>query len=217
LIVIDSFIGATLRGGRVDSGIPHRNASAVGDDRRVVLIGPTVAPSGELASDVIADLARLARPGVELVYRHVREGPDAITSDADSTQAEPHVVAAVLEAEREGFEAAIVDCTDDPGVARARSQARIPVVGAGEALRDAITRAAPPVVVLPGDLLRSAPEEELLERVAGAATVALGGTGWSHLVPMLAGEGRVVLDPLDVALARCLAELAGGDRPGQAG
>jgi len=44
-------------------------------------------------------------------------------------------------------------------------------------------------------------------------TVALGGTGWSHLVPMLAGDGRVVLDPLDVALDECVSRIA-ANQPG---
>ena len=70
-----------------------------------------------------------------------------------------------------------------------------------------------PVVVLSGDVLRASSPEELIDRVGGARTVALGGTGWSHLVPVLAGDGRrVVLDPLDVALEQCLALLRRRDQ-----
>ena len=66
----------------------------------------------------------------------------------------------------------------------------IPVLGAGEAVRRAIESSPAPVIVLSGDVLRSSSRDELIEHVAGARTVALGGTGWSHLVPVLAGDGR---------------------------
>lgn len=182
--------------------------------RRIVLIGPTSAPWDEISAEVAADLARLARPGVELGYVHVGKGPRSIVTEDDAAEAAPHVVEAVLDAERDGFDGAIVDCTDDPGVDEARAQAGIPVVGPGEALRAAIACATPPVVVLPGDLLRSSEPEALLAHAAGAATVALGGTGWSQLVPILAEGGRVVLDPLDIALEQCLAAI---DAAAQAG
>jgi len=49
----------------------------------------------------------------------------------------------------------------------------------------------------------------LVASLRGARTVALGGTGFSHLVEILATTNPklVVLDPLSVALDRCLAEL----------
>ena len=53
-------------------------------------------------------------------------------------------------------------------------------------------------------------EAALIDRVRGAATVALGGTGFSHLVDVIvaAHPGVVVLDPLAVALDTCLARLS---------
>jgi Asp/Glu/hydantoin racemase len=180
--------------------------------RRIVLIGPTSAPWERIAAEVAADLTRLARPGVELAYHVTGAGPAAVTTPDEAAAAAPHVVAAVVAAEREGFDAAIIDCTDDPGLEESRSRASIPVIGAGEALRHAVAAATPPVVVLAGDTLRATPSEQLMEQVADANTVALGGTGWSHLVPALSDGGRVVLDPLDVALDACLAELADLDQ-----
>jgi Asp/Glu/hydantoin racemase len=171
---------------------------------RIVLIGPTSAPWDEVSTEVGHDLARLARPGVELTYLHVGKGPRSITTEADAAAAAPYVLQAVLQAERDGFDAAIVDCTDDPGVVQARGQAAIPVVGPGEALREAIAQSPAPVVVLSGEQLRSSTAEQLLALSEGARTVALGGTGWSHLTSRLIGASRVVLDPLDVALDRCL-------------
>ena len=176
---------------------------------RVLLIGPTSAPWSTVAGEVAADLARLARPNVAVSYRCTGDGPVAIHTDEDAIEAAPHVVRAVVDAAHEGFDAVIVDCTADPGVVEARQAVTIPVVGAGEALRAAIESAPTPVRLVTGDELRTLELDALLEQTAGAATVALGGTGYSHLVGVLvdAAPKRRVLDPLDQALEICLAQL----------
>ena len=174
---------------------------------RIALIGPTSMTWDEIGADVEPDLDRLRRRDVDLTYVLTGAGPRSITNDEDERAAAPHVIAAVERCEQHGYDAVIVDCTGDPGVEEARRRVRIPVVGAGEALRRSVADAPPPVVVLSGDDLRGNDTGALLERVRGAGTVALGGTGWSHLVPLLTGTDRVVLDPLDVALEQCLAEL----------
>ena len=177
---------------------------------RVLLIGPTSKSWSAVAEEVDADLARLARPNVELSYRCTGAGPLAIHTDEDAITAAPHVVRAVVDAAADGFDAVIVDCTADPGVVEARQAVTIPIVGAGEALRAAIDSAPTPVRLLTGDELRTLELDALLEQAAGAATVALGGTGYSHLVGALvnADPVRVVLDPLDQALKICLAQLS---------
>ena len=131
----------------------------------------------------------------------------AITTGADERAAAPFVVTTAERCEREGFDAIVVDCTGDPGVAEARARLRIPIVGAGEAVRRAAAGAPPPVVMLSGDELRTGDADALVARAREVRTVVLGGTGWSHLVPLLAGDGRAVLDPLDLALEQCLALL----------
>ena len=162
----------------------------------------------EIADDVAPDLDRLRAYGAEVTYIVTGGGPRSITTDADERAAAPFVVTTAQRCERDGFDGVIVDCTGDPGVAAARSRVRIPVVGAGEAVRRAVAGAAPPVVVLSGDHLRALDQKALLARARRARTVVLGGTGWSQLVPLLAVGGRVVLDPLDVALEQCLAQIA---------
>ena len=177
---------------------------------KVLLVGPTSAPWATIEADVDADLARLARPGVELSYRCTGAGPATIHSDEDSAAAAPFVVQTVVAAEAEGFDAVIVDCTADPGVAAARKVVQIPVVGAGEALQSAITAAPQPVCRLTADELRTGDVTTLANGLRGAATVALGGTGFSHLVEILTSVDPrlVVLDPLSVALDECLDRLS---------
>jgi allantoin racemase len=177
------------------------------DALRVLVVGPTSAAWEEVAEEVGADLARLRRPGVDVSYRCTGAGPRAVRNDADAIEAAPHVVRAVVAAAREGFDAVIVDCTDDPGVDAAREVVAVPVIGAGEALRTAIDRSPRPVRLFTGDELRALPADELVARARGAATVALGATGFFHLVESFTTvDGvRFVIDPLDAALEWCLA------------
>lgn len=169
---------------------------------RVLFIGPTSALWEAIAGEVEADLARLTRDGVELVYRCTGDGPLEVRSDVDARAAAPFVARTAIDAATDGFDALIVDCTADPGVADARAAVDIPVIGAGEALRSAIARARQPLCMLTGDELRNITASALVARVSGSATVALGGTGFSHLVDVIidACPGIVVLDPLTIAL-----------------
>jgi Asp/Glu/hydantoin racemase len=169
---------------------------------RVLVVGPTSEPWVAIAAEVDEDLARLRRPDVELTYRCTGAGPASIRSEDDVAAAAPFVVQAVIDAAAEGFDAVIVDCTSDPGVDAARRMVTIPVIGPGEAMRDAIDRALPPVCVLSGDDLRSLDATTLGERTADAGSVAFGGTGFSHVAERLRAErpDRPVLDPLHVAL-----------------
>ncbi len=176
---------------------------------RVLFIGPTSRPWKTIEAEVNTDLERLARPGVELTYRCTGTGPAHIHTAADASCAVPGVVAAVRLAEAEGFDGVVVDCTEDPGVVEAAKLVTIPVIGPGFELERAIAVAQAPVVRVSGNDLRLLSFDELMLRTAGAATVALGGTGWSHLADALAANQSdlVVLDPLAVALDACMTRL----------
>ncbi|MEP7203207.1 MAG: aspartate/glutamate racemase family protein [Ilumatobacteraceae bacterium] len=176
---------------------------------KVLLVGPTSTPWASIAPEIDADLVRLARPGIELTYRCTGAGPSEIRTARDARAAAPFVVNMIVDAADEGFDAVIVDCTADPGVSDARALVEIPVVGAGEALRSAIASAPQPVCELTGADLRSMDVAALVSQLRDAATVALGGTGFSHVVEILtrARPSLVVLDPLQVALDACLARL----------
>lgn len=171
-------------------------------DRRVLIIGPTSTPWDAIADEITADLHRLRRPGIELAYRLTAAGPPSIRNAADAAAAAPHVERLAITAASEGFDAVIVDCTDDPGVTAAERAAGIPVIGAGAALRAAISRAPRPVRLFTGDELRELTTDRLLTLARGAATVAIGATGFSHLVERFeALDGvQAVLDPLDIAI-----------------
>jgi Asp/Glu/hydantoin racemase len=170
---------------------------------RIVIVGPGVEPPDGLPADVLDDLARLSGPDVDVQYRCVGGGPSTIRSDDDAEAVAPFVVAAAERAAADGFDAVIVDCTDDPGVAEARRRVGLRVVGAGEALRTAIERVDGPVVIWTGDVLRGTGIAQLLADVPAGATVAFGGTGWSHLAATVEAAGHAVIDPLQAAVDTC--------------
>ena len=71
-------------------------------------------------------------PRFEVAVESLRYGTETIESEYDDALVAPFVVERVLSAARRGFDAAIVDCFLDPGVAAAREAADIAVVGPGE-------------------------------------------------------------------------------------
>ena len=82
-----------------------------------------------------AFLKTIARPGTEITYSRVREGPPAIESPVDHAQAAAEVLKLVGPAEEAGADAIIVWCAGDPGVEASRTLVDVPVVGPGEAMR----------------------------------------------------------------------------------
>ena len=78
------------------------------------------------------DLAELVRPGIDISHTFVDMGPASIESAFDEALAAPGVIAKVIEAEREGAAAVVIDCLGDIGMHVGRELTRIPVVGAGE-------------------------------------------------------------------------------------
>jgi len=80
-------------------------------------------------------LRSIARPGTKVDYVQVKEGPPAVESLVDHTQASAEVLKYVKKAEGEGYDAIISWCGGDPGVEAARTLVDIPVVGPGESMR----------------------------------------------------------------------------------
>jgi allantoin racemase len=72
-------------------------------------------------------------PEHELSVVFISKGPASIENEFDEALAAPEVIARVCMAERDGYEAVVIDCFGDPGVKASREVVNIPVVGAGEA------------------------------------------------------------------------------------
>lgn len=74
-------------------------------------------------------LAALESPGVVVSGSQISRGPGSIESEYETAMAVPDTVARIIEAEREGVDAVIIDCMGDPGLRAARETVRIPVLG----------------------------------------------------------------------------------------
>jgi allantoin racemase len=75
----------------------------------------------------------LVRADTELSHVEIEHGPASIESDFDDMLATPATVARIMEAERDGVDAVIINCMGDPGMQAGREAVRIPVIGPCEA------------------------------------------------------------------------------------
>jgi allantoin racemase len=75
----------------------------------------------------------LVRPDTELSHVEIDHGPASIESAYDEMLATPATVARIIEAERDGMDAVIINCMGDPGMHAGREAVRIPVIGPCEA------------------------------------------------------------------------------------
>ncbi len=69
----------------------------------------------------------------EISQVQIERGPASIESEFDEALAVPDTVAKIIEAERDGVDAVVIDCMGDPGMHAAREAVSIPVLGPGEA------------------------------------------------------------------------------------
>jgi allantoin racemase len=91
-----------------------------------------------LYSDALVDKAleeyrAAASPGTEVSVAALANGTRTIEADLDIALAQPDTMRLAVEAEADGIDACTVACFSDPGVAGAREQVAIPVIGEGEA------------------------------------------------------------------------------------
>lgn len=101
---------------------------------RIRLIIPITGLTGEGVKERLNYLNEIADPGTEVEAVQVEVGPPAIESEADAVLAGPNVLRLVGEAERDGVDAAIIWCGEDPALAAARELVDIPVIGPGESM-----------------------------------------------------------------------------------
>ncbi|CAA0086524.1 Hydantoin racemase [Starkeya nomas] len=98
---------------------------------RIHLVNPNTTRS---MTDKIAAAARaVAAPGTQILAATSAMGPASIEGHYDDALALPGLLAAIAEAEAQGVDAHIIACFDDTGLDAARTLARAPVVGIGEA------------------------------------------------------------------------------------
>ena len=77
--------------------------------------------------------AEKARLDVSISVVGLDQGPASVESFYEDAVAAPGVITRAVEAERDGMDAVIIDCMNDPGLEAAREAVSIPVVGAAQA------------------------------------------------------------------------------------
>lgn len=76
-----------------------------------------------------ADFEPLARPDTEVSQTNIDLGPASIESAFDEMLAVPDTVAKIMQAEREGVDAVVIDCMGDPGMDAGREATSLLVLG----------------------------------------------------------------------------------------
>jgi allantoin racemase len=75
------------------------------------------------------DATHLSSEGVKVDFVNIETGPASIECDYEIMLAQPGTIAKVIEAERAGADAVVIDCMGDPGLFGARECVCIPVLG----------------------------------------------------------------------------------------
>nr|WP_176085888.1 aspartate/glutamate racemase family protein [Martelella sp. HB161492] len=76
-----------------------------------------------------AAVKSLETDGLIVSATQISKGPASIESEYEGALAAPDTVARIIEAEREGVDACVIDCMGDPGLKAARETVSIPVLG----------------------------------------------------------------------------------------
>lgn len=104
---------------------------------RIVYFLPGPLSRGPLGPEEVvrreAYLNAAAFPGTEVVVRETEDGPASVESSAEEYLSVPGILHAAPRLEAEGFDAMIIGCFGDPGLAPARELVDIPVIGPGQA------------------------------------------------------------------------------------
>lgn len=85
-----------------------------------------ISTKGFRASDA---LRGLEAPGLIVSGSQITRGPGSIESEYEAAMSVPDTINRIVEAERDGVDAVIIDCMGDPGLRPAREAVRIPVLG----------------------------------------------------------------------------------------
>lgn len=79
------------------------------------------------------DLEALCFEGVVVSGSQIDAGPGSIECEFETAICVPDTILKIVEAERDGVDAVVIDCMADPGLRAARETVRIPVVGPSQA------------------------------------------------------------------------------------
>jgi allantoin racemase len=94
---------------------------------KIRVIEPVTSEGLDQAS--VQEFSQVAGPDTELSVVHLGRGPATIESRYEAALAGPDVVRTAMQAEKDGMDAVVSNCMDDPGMEATREMVSIPVVG----------------------------------------------------------------------------------------
>jgi allantoin racemase len=100
---------------------------------RILWIVPITSPDAASMERTVEFLKPYLFGGTEIVMRKTERGTESIESRLDEVYATVPTLELAIEGEREGFDACIIGCAGDAGVAEVKEVLTIPVIGPGEA------------------------------------------------------------------------------------
>ncbi len=80
-----------------------------------------------------SEFRALERADLEISHVEIESGPASIECEYDEALAVPGTIAKIIDAERDGCDAVVIDCMGDPGMLPGRECVSIPVIGPCEA------------------------------------------------------------------------------------
>ncbi len=98
---------------------------------KICIINPVITTSWE--ADTQQEYSSFARSGTQVKTVSLDWGPASVETRRDDALATPDILNKTIQAEKDGFDAVIIDCMADPGLFSAREVVSIPVVGPVEA------------------------------------------------------------------------------------
>ncbi len=110
---------------------------------KILWIDPITAGDEADSESTLAFLKPFLFEGTDVVIRKVNRGTESIESRLDEVYSTVPMLDIALQGEVEGFDACIIGCAGDAGVAEAKDVLKIPVVGPGEASSSSCALSSP--------------------------------------------------------------------------
>ena len=111
----------------IDSNIANRVDRAT----KLLVLNPNT--TAAMTRSIAVAARAVAQASTTIVARNPETGPASIEGPYDQALCTPHVLDEVAKGEREGCDATVIACFDDPAVEAARCLASGPVIGIAEA------------------------------------------------------------------------------------
>jgi allantoin racemase len=97
---------------------------------RILIINPV---NTDIWNEVtLSTVKKVICSDTEVIVKNLYKGPHAIEYEYDREIVAPYVIEEVIKANKEGFNAIIINCFDDPGLEAAREISDVLVLGIGE-------------------------------------------------------------------------------------